>query len=217
MIRVFLLHEMRLMCNVLASAIEDEPDIEISGSATTLEEAVKALEQGDDIDVILTSSQLPDQGSIRLIQMVQEVNSCIDVIVIGLSETKERVLHYVEAGASGYVSKDSSIDDMISAIRMAQQGKAEVPPSITAALIERLSEYAHIFSNLEMGVIETAGLTQRELEVLELLGKNMTNNEIADELVIEVGTVKNHVHSILSKLNVSSRSEAATYLALIRR
>ena len=217
MIRVFLLHEMRLMCNVLASAIEDEPDIEIVGSATTLEEAIEVLKQNDNIDVILTSSQLPDQGSIRLIQFVQEVNSSIDIIVIGLAEVKENVLHYVEAGASGYVSKDSSIDDMVSAIRMAQQGKAEVPPTIVAAMIERLSEYAQIFADLEMGVVESSGLTQRELEVLELLGQNMTNNEIADQLVIEVGTVKNHVHSILNKLNVSSRSEAATYLALIRK
>jgi DNA-binding NarL/FixJ family response regulator len=204
------------MCNVLASAIEDEPDIEIIGSATSLEDAVEVLKQ-DEINVILTSSQLPDQGSIRLIHMVQELDRSVDIIVIGLTETRERVLHYVEAGASGYVSKDSSIEDMISAIRMAQQGKAEVPPTITAALIERLSEYAQIFSDLEMGVVESAGLTQRELEVLELLGKNMTNNEIADELVIEVGTVKNHVHSILNKLNVSSRGEAATYLALIRK
>lgn len=216
MIRVFLLHEMRLMCNVLASALEDESDIEIVGSATSFDDALEIIAHTD-VDVILTSSKLPDQGSIRLIHKVQEINSSIDLIVIGLTETRERVLHYVEAGASGYVSKDSSIGDMISAIRLAQQGKAAVPPAITAALIERLTEYAQIFADLEMGVVESAGLTERELEVLGLLGKNMTNSEIADELVIEVGTVKNHVHSILNKLNVSSRSEAATYLALIRK
>lgn len=216
MINVFLVHEMPLMANVIASALQDEIDIRILGSATTVEKAIEIIKQKE-VDVILASSKLPDQGAERLLNALNEIDLGIDFVVIGVTETKERVLHYVEAGAVGYVAKDSTIEDMISAIRLAQQGKAVVPPKITAALMERLAEYAHIFTNLEMGVVESAGLTERELEVLELLGKNMTNYEISEELVIEVGTVKNHVHSILSKLNVSSRSEAATYLALIRR
>jgi DNA-binding NarL/FixJ family response regulator len=73
-----------------------------------------------------------------------------------------------------------------------------------------------MFADLETGIVENAGLTPRELEVLELLGQNLTNQEIAEHLVIEVGTVKNHVHSILDKLNVNTRDEAATYLALIK-
>ena len=82
--------------------------------------------------------------------------------------------------------------------------------------MERLSEYAQMFANLETGIIEEAGLTPRELAVLKLLGENYTNQQISEELIIEVGTVKNHVHSILSKLNVNTRDEAATYLALIK-
>lgn len=74
-----------------------------------------------------------------------------------------------------------------------------------------------MFADLETGVIESADLTSREVEVLELLGQNLTNQEIAERLVIEVGTVKNHVHSILNKLDVSTRDEAATYLALIKQ
>jgi two-component system NarL family response regulator len=216
MIRVFIVHEMPLMTNIVSSALEDEPDIKITGCATTVEEAIENIEQND-IDVILASSHLPDQGSIRLIHKMNEIDPSLDLVVVGVTETKERVLHYVEAGASGYVTRDSTIEDMVSSIRLAQQDKAVAPPEITAALMDRLSEYAQLFSDLEMGVIESAGLTERELEVLALLGKNMTNKEIADELFIEVGTVKNHVHNILNKLNVTSRSEAATYLALIRK
>jgi DNA-binding NarL/FixJ family response regulator len=216
MINVFLVHEMPLISNVLASTLEDEPDIQVVGSATTAEEARLKIPKMD-VDIILTSSRLPDQGSIQLIDEIKEEDPTTDLIVIGVTETRERVLQYVEAGASGYVAKDSTIEEMISTIQLAQQNKAIMPPHITAALMDRLSEYAEIFSDLEMGVVERAELTYREIEVLELLGKNMTNNEIADELVIEVGTVKNHVHSILQKLKVTSRQEAATYLALIRR
>jgi two-component system nitrate/nitrite response regulator NarL len=68
-----------------------------------------------------------------------------------------------------------------------------------------------------LSVIDDAGLTPRELEVLQLIGENLTNQEISEQLVIEVGTVKNHVHSILDKLNVSSRGEAAAYLAFIKK
>ena len=82
------------------------------------------------------------------------------------------------------------------------------------AIVKR---YQGMFADLEIGVVESADLTPRELEVLELLGQNMTNHEIAEHLVIEVGTVKNHVHSILNKLNVNTRSEAAAYLALINQ
>ena len=216
MIHVFLVHEMALMNNVLSSALEDQADIRVVGSATTVEDALEKI-QYEAVDVILASSGLPNQGSIQLIEKVREENPKVELVVIGVMETRERVLHYVEAGASGYVSKDSTIEEMIEAIKLADQDKAVVPPEIAGALMDRLSEYAQIFADLEMGVIESAGLTDRELEVLDLLGKNLTNNQIASELVIEVGTVKNHVHSILSKLNVTSRSEAATYLALIRR
>jgi DNA-binding NarL/FixJ family response regulator len=83
--------------------------------------------------------------------------------------------------------------------------------------MERLSDLAHMFSEVENNVTDTTSLTARELEVLELLGKGFTNQQIAEQLVIEIGTVKNHVHSILEKLNVRTRSEAAAYLAFIKR
>jgi two-component system NarL family response regulator len=204
------------MSNVLAAALEDEPDIKIIGCATTVDEALEVINR-EDVDVALVSTRLPDRGALQLTQTITEIQPKTDVLVLGVTERKEHVLQFVEAGAIGYILKDDSIEDMVAAIHAADQGKALVSPKIAAALMERISELAEMFSDLETGGIESAGLTQRELEVLELLGQNMTNQEIADHLVIEVGTVKNHVHSILNKLNVNSRSEAATYLALIKQ
>lgn len=215
MIHVLLVNEIRLMCNVLAAAMDDEEDIKVVGCATDVENAL-AMIQMENVDVVLVSTRLPKNGALRLTEAITAENPATDVLVLGITEKKERVLQYVEAGAVGYIVKDDTVDDMLTAIRAAQEGKALVSPKIAAALMERVSELAGMFADLETGVIESAGLTPREIEVLQLLGKNLTNQEIADHLYIEVGTVKNHVHSILNKLNVSTRDEAATYLALIK-
>jgi DNA-binding NarL/FixJ family response regulator len=217
MIDVFLVHEMGLINNVIMSALQDEDDVNIAGHTTSTEAALETIADEKKIDVLVVSSRLPESGPVRLIQQVNERKPDCEVVVIGLTETRQEVLHYLEAGASNYVAKDSTLDEMITAIHMAHRGEAAVPPDITAALMNRLNEYASIFSGLEMSVIDQAGLTPREMEVLELLGQELTNTDIAESLFIEVGTVKNHVHSILKKLNVSSREEAASYLALLQR
>jgi DNA-binding NarL/FixJ family response regulator len=215
MINVLLVNEIRLMSNVLSAALEDEPDIQVVDCATSVQEALEKAQRLE-VDIVLTSTRLPEQGALRLVESMTTTDPSTDILVLGVTEKKERVLQFVEAGASGYVTKDSSVDDLIDAIRAIHQGKALASPKITAALMEQLSKYAQMFANLETGIVEEAGLTPRELDVLELLGKNYTNQQIAEALVIEVGTVKNHVHNILSKLNVSTRDEAATYLALIK-
>ncbi len=215
MIHVLLVNEIRLMCNVLTAALEDEPDIKVVDCAISFEEALEKLGYME-IDVVLVSTRLPDRGALRLTETVTEGQPDTDVLVLGLTENKERVLEYVEAGAVGYVLRDDTVEDLVASIQAAQKGKALVSPKIAGALMERVSELAGMFAGLETGIVENAGLTPRELEVLDLLGKNLTNEEIAEQLVIEVGTVKNHVHSILNKLNVNTRHEAATYLALIK-
>jgi DNA-binding NarL/FixJ family response regulator len=123
----------------------------------------------------------------------------------------------VEAGATGYVLKDDSLEDLIETVRAAQDGKVFVSPQIAAAIMERLSGLARLFSDVENNITNATDLTARELEVLKLISEGRTNQQIAENLVIEVGTVKNHVHNILDKLNVSSRREAAAYLALIKK
>lgn len=215
MVNILLVNETRLTCNILAAALEDEPDINVVGVATSVAEALSKMEQYP-VDIALVSTHLPDRGAATLTQMIAENAPETKILVLGLTEKKERVLSYVEAGAIGYVLKDDSVDDLIASIQAAQAGKALVSPKIAAALMERVSDYAQKFAKLENSMAEKADLTPREMEVLELLGENLTNQEIAERLVIEIGTVKNHVHSILSKLNVSRREDAAAYLAIVK-
>lgn len=213
MIRVLLVNEMRLVGNVIASVLEDESDIEVVGRAASVDEALALATESD---VVLVSTRLPDNGALKLTSAIAKADPSVKVLVLGLGESKGRVLRYVEAGADGYVLKNDSVDDLLRHIRAAQRGKALVSPKIAAALMSRVTELAQLFAEIESGISESADLTPREREILELIGQGLTNQEIADRLVIEVGTVKNHVHSILQKLDVSSREDAASYLALIR-
>ncbi len=216
MIRVLLVNEVRLVSNVIAALLEGVPDIQAVGTATTIDEA---LAQFSRCDVMLVSARLPDDGALRLTRAVAATQSAVRVLILGLNELRERVLQFVEAGAAGYVLKDDSVDDLLDRIRAAHAGRALVSPEVTAALIERVSELARQTAEPSEAA-ETVGneieLTSRELEILKLIGDGLTNQAIADQLCIEVGTVKNHVHNILQKLNVSSRRDAAGYLSSIR-
>jgi two-component system NarL family response regulator len=211
LIRVLLVNEFRLMANVIASVLEDEPDIMVIGRATTVERAL-ALAAG--CDVALVSSRLPDQGALELISRLTESLPSVKALVVGVAESEWEILQYVEAGAVGYVLKDDSVDELLRHIRAARSGESIVSPEIAHALMLRLANLAAVVDTAAH-MAEPAELTPREQEVLQLIGQGLSNQEIAQRLVIEVGTVKNHVHSILQKLNVSSRNDAATYLAIM--
>jgi two-component system, NarL family, response regulator LiaR len=215
MIRILLVNEIQLISNVIAVALEDEADIHVIGQATSVDEAL-AFILNNDVDVALVSTRLPDQGALQFTRSLSKSNSQIKVIVLGLNEVKEQILPFVEAGAVGYLLKDDSVQHMIECIRNAQENQAIVSPKMAAVLMSRVVELARLLAEIKPAVYETNGLTPREMEVLSLIEKGMSNQEIADRLFIEVGTVKNHVHSILEKLEVGSRNDAAAYLSLIQ-
>ncbi|MCJ7661051.1 MAG: response regulator transcription factor [Anaerolineales bacterium] len=205
------------MGNIIAEVLEDEPDIEVIGCVTTPQSAIAKV-ANEDVDIVLVSTRLPNDGALRLTGTMTEEDSSIKVLALGVSEKKERVLQFVEAGASGYVLKDDSVDDLIKAIRAAQKDQAKVSPKVAGALMSRVSELTDLLTMIESGIPEDySDLTTRELEILELIAKGYSNQKIADHLFIEVGTVKNHVHSILNKLDVRTREDAADYLAIIKR
>jgi DNA-binding NarL/FixJ family response regulator len=216
-IKVLLVIEVPLLGHLFASVLADEPDIHVAGCVSSPHEALQRVRE-QEIDLVVVSVGLPERGGLRLTRQIADQASAIKVLALGLLEdNKEDTLRYIEAGAAGYILKDSSLDDFIQAIRLAQRGEARVSTELAGALMERLSNLARISPAVEALTDGNARLTSRELEVLQFIGQGLTNQEIAARLVVEVGTVKNHVHNILEKLNVSSRDEAASYLAFIKR
>ncbi len=210
--KVLLVNEAKLVCNMLASLLEDEEDFEVVGSATSVEEVLT----GDwRYDLLLVSTNLPNEGALRLTEKVTSDEGSTRIVVLGLTAAKYQVLKFVEAGADGYVLKHHSVEELIKRIRAVKNDKAVVSPKIAGALIDRLSELAQLFSEVEAILDQPADLTPREGEILELIGEGMTNREIAEALHIQLGTVKNHVHNILEKLDVSNRQKAAAYLAFL--
>jgi DNA-binding NarL/FixJ family response regulator len=215
MIRILLVNEIQLISNVITVALEDEPDMKVVGQATSVDEAL-AFIINHDVDVAVVSTRLPDQGALQFTRSLSKSNSSIKVLVLGLNEVKEQVLPFIEAGAVGYMLKDDSVEHMIDCIRNAQENQAIVSPKMAAVLMSRVVELARLLAEIKPAVYESNGLTPREMEVLSLIEKGLSNQEIADRLFIEVGTVKNHVHSILEKLEVGNRNDAAAYLSLIQ-
>jgi two-component system NarL family response regulator len=215
--KMLLVIEVRLIADIFASVFEDEPTIDVAGYASTMDEALAVL-QRQEVDVALISVGLPNQDALTLTNTIVESWPSTKVLALGLSEENHHdTLRYIEAGASGYILKDSSLNELIEVIRLAQKGEAQVSTRMAGALMERLFRLARMFSAVEHKIDGDVRLTSRELEVLHFISEGLTNQEIAAQLVVEVGTVKNHVHRILEKLNVSSRQEAASYLAFIKK
>jgi DNA-binding NarL/FixJ family response regulator len=216
-IRVLLVNEILLMANVIADVLSDEPDITVVGCVTNAAEALERVRQ-EDVDIVLASTRLPQDGALALTRLLSENDPEIKVLALGISDNKERILQFVEAGAAGYIRRDDSVEDLLQSIRAASANRAQVSPKIAAALMARVAELTDLLSRYQDGISpEFESLTPRELEVLELIARGYTNQRIADHLYIEMGTVKNHVHNILSKLEVGSRADAAAYLAIVRQ
>jgi DNA-binding NarL/FixJ family response regulator len=158
------------------------------------------------------STNLPNNGALTLTHRISSKDTA-KVLVMGVAEVEEVILRFVEAGAAGYILREESADALIENIWAVYNDEALISPEISAAIMSRLTltELAEAKSAVDVGSGGYADLTPREREVLSLISQGLNNQEISENLVIEVGTVKNHVHNILQKLDVNSRYDAADY------
>lgn len=214
MIRVIVVHQTKLIANIIASVLSEEPDIHVVSTAVTAEEALGTLTLSN-CNMVLAAANLPDDGALSLTEAVTASHPNTKVLIIGVPKSESVILQYVMAGAAGYVLKDVPVERLLDNVRAAHQDEALISPTIAAALMNQVAELAQISTQYTLDPQAVADLTSREREVLNLIGDGLTNQEIAECLVIEVGTVKNHVHNILKKLDVNSREEAASYLSLL--
>lgn len=204
-IRVLIADDHSMVRQGLKQIVELEEDMEVVAQAANGDEAVN-LAMGIQPDVILMDINMPGMNGIQAISQLKEKRCPSKIIVLTIHSDREYLIKTVQLGAAGYVLKDADSDVLIQAIKNVYRGESYIQPTMTTELIKEFSK-----SSEEHQVKGQSLLTQREIEVLELIAEGMLNKEIAAKLYISEKTVKNHVSNIFKKLNVSDRTQAAIY------
>ena len=205
MIRVLLADDQALVRAGFRVLIESAPDVEVAGEAANGEEAT-VLTRSARPDVVLMDIRMPVQDGIeatRRIASDPDLAGC-RVLILTTFEADEYVFEALRAGASGFVLKDIEPADLLQAIRVVASGEALLSPSVTRRLI---ATFAGRPSQRRVSARELGALTEREREVLALVGQGRSNDEIAETLFVSPATVKTHVSRVLSKLYARDRAQ----------
>ncbi|NPD05554.1 response regulator transcription factor [Nocardioides sp. zg-1308] len=183
-----------------------DSDIEVVGEAadgiTATDLAVSTAP-----DVILLDVRMPRRTGVEACRAIKEAVPSAKIIMLTVSDEEADLYESVKNGASGYLLKDSSIEEVAQAVRVVNEGQSLISPSMAVKLIDEFKQ----MSKPEREQGPALRLTERELEVLRLVAKGLNNREVAKELFISENTVKNHVRNILEKLQLHSRMEAVMY------
>ncbi len=202
MIRVVIVGEMRLYREAISHVLARHPRIRVTGATAGSAKVEHLLAHGR-TDIVLVEMAMAD--SVAIIRALAAAAPDVKVIALGLTEREPDVIACAEAGISGYVTRDASLDDLAATIESVARGEMPCSPGVAATLLRRVTSLA---AQQDVQPADVP-LTRRELQILHLIDEGLSNKEIAERLFIEVATVKNHVHNILEKLNVQRRGEAA--------
>ena len=207
-IKVFLLDDHEIVRRGVADLLSGEPDIEIVGEASTVDEAVRRIPASAP-DVAVLDARLPDGSGIEVCRIVRDGSPDIRCLILTSYDDDEAVFAAVLAGASGYVLKQIRGAGLIDAVRQVAAGRSLLDPRVTERVLERVR-----------GGTEDprlARLNPQERRILELIADGMTNREIGRTLFIAEQTVKNNVTSLLAKLGMQRRTQAAVLGAEVRQ
>jgi DNA-binding NarL/FixJ family response regulator len=188
--------------------LESEDGIDVVGEAEDGDEAIQKAEQLAP-DVILMDVRMPRVSGIEATRRVAETLPTSKIIMLTVSDEEDDLYEAIKAGATGYLLKEISIEEVADAVRAVVQGQTLISPSMASKLIV---EFANLSKQAtDRTTVPVPRLTERELDVLRLVAQGLTNREVADQLYIAENTVKNHVRNILEKLHLHSRMEAVLY------
>jgi DNA-binding NarL/FixJ family response regulator len=207
-IRVLVVDDHALFRRGLEMVLGQESDIEVIGEAGDGAEAVDLASQLLP-DIVLMDVRMPRRSGIEACSAIKEVVPSAKIVMLTISDDEADLYDAIKAGASGYLLKEISIDEVAAAIRSVAGGQSLISPSMASKL---LTEFATMIKKGdERQQVPAPRLTDRELEVLKLVAKGLNNRDIAKELFISENTVKNHIRNILEKLQLHSRMEAVVY------
>jgi DNA-binding NarL/FixJ family response regulator len=200
-IRVFLLDDHEVVRQGLRALLESGGDIEVVGESGLAAEAsarIPALRP----DVAILDARLPDGSGIEVCRTVRGVDPDVKALILTSYDDDEALFAAIMAGASGYVLKEIAGQDLIGTMRQVAAGNSLIDPALTARVLERVR-------NGPSTAPELAGLTEQELKLLGLIAEGLTNRQIGERMFLAEKTVKNYVSSILSKLGLERRTQAA--------
>lgn len=207
-IRVLIIHRNRLFREGLAFVLAQQPNMAGVGGVAGVGEVLRELESLRP-HVILLDFCLPERDGLGEARLIRGVLPQAKILMIGLPELECDLLACVEAGVAGCLPQEASLEELLNNIQAVATGEALCSPKVAGLLFSRLAEASHKRDLRQ--VLGLPNLTRRELEIITLIEKGLSNKEIAVQLNIEVQTVKNHVHNILDKLQLDGRREAARY------
>jgi two-component system NarL family response regulator len=206
-IRVVVVDDQELFRRGLVMLVGADDDIEVIGEGADGDEAL-ALAEAKAPDVILMDVRMPKRSGIEACVAIKQAAPAAKIIMLTMSDDEADLYEAIKNGASGYLLKDASIDEVSQAIRVVADGQSLISPSMAAKLLEEFKTISRTGGKDEAIAPK---LTDRELEVLNLVARGLNNREIAKQLFISENTVKNHVRNILEKLQLHSRMEAVMY------
>jgi len=204
-IRVFITDDHKIVRKGIRLLLDIEPDFEVVGEARDGIEALTKIATLQP-DVILMDLEMPSMDGVETITRLMESKSEARILVLTSFATEEKVFPAIKAGALGYLLKDSGPDDLIQAVRDVYHGQSWLHPKIARMLLQELKVPPQ-----KPPENSPDTLTERELDVLKLIARGLSNQEIAAKLVVSNPTVYSHVSNILSKLHLASRTQAALY------
>ena len=202
-IRVLITDDQTVVREGLAAILANYPDIEVIGQAADGIQAMEIIKQSKP-DVVLLDLVMPNQDGLATIPKIKETAPNTRILVVTGFAENDMVYQAIKAGALGYILKDATRDQLLQAIRDVAQGRASLQPSIAVKLIQEINHPS------ESHYTEDP-LTRRELDTIRLIARGLSNQEIAAELVVNERTIAKYVSSILDKLHLANRTQAALY------
>ncbi len=202
-IRVFIVDDHPIVRRGIKDLLETEPGIEVLGEATNGQEAISGIATAQP-DLILMDLVMPEMDGIETTRQIKARWPEVRVLVLTSFASDEKVFPAIKAGALGYLIKDTGPNELVRAIRQVHAGQVILHPLIAQKLLTEVSTPSEAPPTPEP-------ITGREMDVLKLIARGLSNQEIAETLVISVATVYTHVSNILGKLHLASRTQAALY------
>ena len=202
-IRILVVDDQTVVREGLAAILANYPDIEVIGQASDGIQAMEIVKK-EKPDVVLLDMKMPNQDGLTTIPKIKEFSPATRILVVTAFTENDLVYQAIKAGALGYILKDATRDQLLQAVRDVDQGRASLQPSIAVKLIQEINHPTELTYTADP-------LTRRELETIRLIARGLSNQEIADKLVVNERTIAKYVSSILDKLQLANRTQAALY------